>query len=62
MNIQLPELCLIALVGASSSGKLSFAARHFSAPEVLSSDAFRAMVANDENAFDANEDLFANLS
>ncbi|ADV68899.1 polynucleotide kinase-phosphatase [Deinococcus maricopensis] len=61
MNIPLPELSLVALIGASSSGKSRFAARHFRAPEVLSSDAFRALVANDENVLDANEDAFDSL-
>ncbi len=56
--ITLPELCLVALVGASGSGKSSFAQAHFRPGEVLSSDAFRLLVAGDENALDANEDTF----
>jgi protein phosphatase len=58
--LSLPELSLIALVGASGSGKSTFARRHFRATEVLSSDVFRGLVADDENdqsasgaAFDA---------
>jgi protein phosphatase len=49
MNVVIPELCLVALVGPSSSGKSTFAAQHFRASEVLSSDAFRLMLADDEN-------------
>lgn len=59
-DISLPDLSLVALVGVSGSGKSTFAARHFRPSQVLSSDAFRAMVADDDNdqsatgaAFDA---------
>lgn len=58
--LQIPDLCLVVLVGASGSGKSTFAARHFTSTQVLSSDRFRALVADDENdqsataaAFDA---------
>ncbi|MDR1838144.1 MAG: polynucleotide kinase-phosphatase [Treponema sp.] len=60
MRIEIPELCVVALVGVSSSGKSTFAKSHFKATEVLSSDYFRALVSDDENnqavtphAFDA---------
>lgn len=59
--IQLPELCLVALVGASGSGKTTLARRLFQPGEVLSSDAFRQLVANDENAQDATNDAFEAL-
>lgn len=48
-KITIPEVCLVALVGATSSGKSSFAKRHFKPTEVLSSDFFRGMVCDDEN-------------
>ncbi|MBR4701172.1 MAG: polynucleotide kinase-phosphatase [Oscillospiraceae bacterium] len=60
MRIEIPEFCLVALVGATSCGKSSFAAKHFKPTEVLSSDFFRGLVSDDENnqecssaAFDA---------
>lgn len=46
-EIQIPELALVLLVGASGSGKSSFAAKHFGGFEVLSSDYFRGLVGND---------------
>src|SRR6185312_6264118 len=45
----LPELSLVVLIGPSGSGKSTFARRHFRATEILSSDACRGMVADDEN-------------
>ncbi|ASN83062.1 polynucleotide kinase-phosphatase [Deinococcus ficus] len=57
-TIHLPELCLVALVGASGSGKTTLGGRLFAPGEVLSSDAFRVLVANDENVLDANGDAF----
>ena len=61
MNITVPELCLIALVGPSGSGKSVFASKHFRPTEVVSSDACRAMVADDANDQAATPDAFALL-
>jgi protein phosphatase len=60
-RIDLPDPCLVVLVGASGSGKSSFAARHFRSTEVLSSDFCRGLVADDENDQSATADAFAVL-
>lgn len=61
MNITIPELSLVVLVGASSSGKSTFARKHFKVTEVISSDACRALVGDDENALDVNREAFGLL-
>ena len=43
-----PARGLVVLIGASGAGKTTFAGRHFAATELLSSDRFRALVADDE--------------
>ncbi|WP_241988684.1 AAA family ATPase [Cryobacterium sp. TMT1-2-2] len=48
-RLPLPNLSLVVLVGASGSGKSTFAATHFGQFETLSSDFFRGLVSNDEN-------------
>ena len=62
MNITIPELCLVALVGPSGSGKSVFASKHFRPTEVVSSDACRAMVADDANDQAATPEAFALLN
>ena len=57
-TIEIPELCVVALVGASGSGKSTFAAEHFLPTEVLSSDFFRGLVADDGNDLAATGDAF----
>ena len=53
-----PELSLVVLIGASGSGKSTFARRHFRPTEVLSSDACRGLVADDENDQARHRDAF----
>ena len=60
-EIRLPELCLVVLIGVTGSGKSTFARTHFTPTQVLASDAFRAMVADDENDQSATADAFAVL-
>src|SRR5271155_1268570 len=61
MNISLPSLSLIALIGPSGSGKSTFARKHFKPTEVLSSDACRAMLSDDENNQAVTHEAFALL-
>ena len=44
----IPDPSLVVLIGPSGSGKSTFARKHFRPTEVLSSDAFRAMIIDDE--------------
>ncbi len=48
MQLTIPELSLVVLVGPSGAGKTTFA-RHFKPTEVLSSDFCRGLVSDDEN-------------
>src|SRR3954463_13501269 len=57
-DIDIPELALVALVGVSGSGKSTFARKHFAPTQVLSSDYFRGLVADDENDQSATGDAF----
>ncbi|MDP4027145.1 polynucleotide kinase-phosphatase [Methylobacterium sp. NEAU 140] len=59
--LSIPEFALVVLIGASGSGKSTFARRHFAATEVISSDACRGLVADDENDQTATPDAFALL-
>lgn len=52
------DLSLVVLIGASGSGKSTFARRHFKPTEVLSSDFCRGLVADDENDQSASGDAF----
>jgi polynucleotide kinase-phosphatase len=58
MTVEIPELALVALVGISGSGKSTFARRHFAPTQVLSSDFFRGLVADDENDQSASAEAF----
>ena len=58
MNIKVPKLSLVVLIGPSGSGKSTFARRHFLPTEVLSSDACRGMVGDDENDQAVTKDAF----
>ncbi len=61
MNLRLPELSLVLLIGPSGSGKSTFARRHFKPTEIVSSDACRGMVADDENDQTVSAQAFALL-
>lgn len=56
--LSVPELSLVVLIGASGSGKSTFARACFASTEVLSSDFCRGMVADDENDQSASAEAF----
>ena len=57
-ELAVPTLSLVVLVGATGSGKSTFARAHFRSTEVLSSDFCRGLVADDENDQAASGDAF----
>ncbi len=59
--LDVPALSLVVLIGASGSGKSSFAARHFGRYESVSSDVCRGIVSDDENDQSATAAAFALL-
>lgn len=58
MEIIIPQFCLILLIGASGSGKSTFAQKFFKKTEILSSDSIREMITDDESNQDCNEEAF----
>ena len=58
MRLEIPQPSLVLMVGTTSSGKSTFARRHFAPTEVVSSDHCRALVADDENDQSATDDAF----
>src|ERR1700736_548792 len=58
MKIAIPKLSLVVLIGPSGSGKSTFAGKPFLPTEVLSSDACRAMVSDEENNQAVTNDAF----
>ncbi|HSF98163.1 MAG TPA: LLM class flavin-dependent oxidoreductase, partial [Ornithinibacter sp.] len=57
----LPDPALVVLMGASGSGKSTWAAQHYRAEEVVSSDALRGVVGSGAHDLDASADAFALL-
>ena len=58
MELSIPELSLVVLIGVTGSGKSTFARAHFKPTEVISSDFCRGLVADDENDQSATPDAF----
>lgn len=57
-TLPVTDLSLVVLVGASGSGKSTFAHRHFKPTEIISSDFCRGLVADDENDQSASGNAF----
>ncbi len=62
VEIKLPELSLVFLIGVSGAGKSSFAKRFFQKNEIISSDDCRGWVSNNENDQTATKDAFELLN
>ena len=58
MKISVPDFALVVLIGATGSGKSSFARKHFLETEIVSSDQCRALVSDDETDLAATGDAF----
>ncbi|MFJ4410832.1 polynucleotide kinase-phosphatase [Streptomyces sp. NPDC088910] len=57
-TLPVTDLSLVVLIGATGSGKSTFAARHFKPTEVISSDFCRGLVSDDENDQSVSADAF----
>ncbi|WP_328906379.1 polynucleotide kinase-phosphatase [Streptomyces sp. NBC_00234] len=57
-TLPVTDLSLVVLIGASGSGKSTFARKHFKPTEIVSSDFCRGLVADDENDQSASSDAF----
>ena len=58
MELRIPDFALVVLIGASGSGKSTFAAREFAPTETLGSDRCRGWVSDDETDQSATKDAF----
>lgn len=62
MQLTIPDPSLVLLIGPSGAGKSTFAVAHFRTTEIVSSDALRAMLADDPSNQDASAEAFGVLS
>jgi len=58
MQLLIPRGALVVLIGASGSGKSTFARRHFSSTQIVSSDYYRGIVCDDTYSLAASHDAF----
>ena len=61
MTARLPDPALVVLVGASGSGKSTWAEGRYRRDEIVSSDALRGVVGSGPHDLDASADAFAVL-
>ncbi|HEY0493995.1 MAG TPA: AAA family ATPase [Candidatus Dormibacteraeota bacterium] len=59
--INVPPAALVLLIGPAGAGKSTFAARHFSADAIVSSDRLRKLAAGDDSNQQANDDVFGRI-
>ena len=62
MTLAIPDPSLVVLVGPSGAGKSTFAQTYFRPTEIVSSDALRAMLADDPNDQGASAEAFSLLA
>src|SRR5580658_2238263 len=58
MKITIPELSVVVLIGPSGCGKSTFGRKNFLPTEIVSSDACRGLVSDNENDQSATNDAF----
>ena len=58
MEINIPEFSLVVLIGPTLSGKTTFARKHFTTHEIISSDVCRAMISDDPTNQSVSADAF----
>ncbi|MEJ2229058.1 MAG: AAA family ATPase, partial [Alphaproteobacteria bacterium] len=58
MKFTIPDFSMVVMIGATGSGKSSLAERLFLPSEIVSSDACRAIVSDDETDLSATADAF----
>src|SRR5215475_7684566 len=59
--VTVPDPALVVLIGASGSGKSTWAAQRYRPSEIVSSDQLRGVVGSGEHDLDASVDAFALL-
>lgn len=57
-QLSIPPHACVVLIGASGSGKSTWAQAHFTSTQILSSDSIRAMLADDENEQGVSREAF----
>ena len=60
-RIEVPATALVLMIGAAGSGRSTFAARHFPAEAVVSSDQLRALIGGDESNQSVTDAVFQRL-